>query len=55
MADTITKEATKITTEIIIEIEVIISVAISQGIIIDHTTTALILDGKSFLKFSREF
>lgn len=53
--DTITKEATKITTEIIIEIEVITSVAISQGIIIDHTTTALILDGKSFLKNSGEF
>ena len=52
--DTITKEATKITTEIIIEIEVITSVAISQGIIIDHTT-ALILDGKSFLKNSGEF
>ena len=51
--DTITKEATKITTEIIIEIEVITSVAISQGIIIDHT--ALILDGKSFLKNSGEF
>ena len=39
----------------IIEIEVITSVAISQGIIIDHTTTALILDGKSFLKNSGEF
>ena len=37
----------------IIEIEVITSVAISQGIIIDHT--ALILDGKSFLKNSGEF
>ena len=53
--DTITKEATKITTEIIIEIKVITSVAISQGIIIDHTTTGRILDGKSFLKNSGEF
>ena len=35
--------------------KVITSVAISQGIIIDHTTTALILDGKSFLKNSGEF
>ena len=47
------KKGYKLTTKTIIE--VITSVAISQGIIIDHTTTALILDGKSFLKNSKEF
>ena len=35
--------------------KVITSVAISQGIITGHSTTALILDGKSFLENSGEF
>ena len=35
--------------------KVITSVAISQGIKTGHSTTALILDGKSFLENSGEF
>ena len=47
------KKGYKITTKTIIE--VITSVAISQVIKTGHSTTALTLDGKSFLENSGEF